>query len=298
MVKTDQPNLTNLDKIFWPKEKYTKGDVIKYYEKIADYILPYLKDRPESLNRHPNGIAGDSFFQKDMDHTPPTWVKTQKVYSESNEQDINYLVCNNPPTLLYMANLGCIEINPWFSTTKHLDKPDYAVLDLDPEDIGFDKVIEVALEAHKILSKLKVDHYPKTSGATGIHIFIPLGAKYTYEQAKHFTQLIAVLVNKALPEITSLERNPQRRQKRIYLDYLQNRKGQTLAAPYSLRPKPGAPVSTPLEWKEVKKGLKPTNFTIKNIFTRLQKKGDLFKPVLGKGIDLKAALKQIEKLTE
>jgi bifunctional non-homologous end joining protein LigD len=288
--------LTNLSKVYFPKEKITKGDLIEYYKKIADYMLPYLKDRPQSLNRHPNGIKGPSFFQKNFEHLPPEWVKTHKIYSESNDDYINYLVCNDRPTLVYMANLGCIEINPWFSNLKHLENPDYAVIDLDPEDIGFDKVIEVAQTTHKILDKLKVANYCKTSGATGLHIYIPLGAKYSYEQAKHFAQLIALIVNKKLPAITSVERMPKKRQKKIYLDFLQNRKGQTLAAPYSVRPKPGATVATPLEWKEVKKGLTPQQFTIKNIFARLKKKGDLFKPVLGKGIDLKAALKRIEKI--
>ncbi|SRR5258708_7926285 len=288
--------LTNLDKIFWPKEKYTKGDVLEYYQKIAPYILPYLKDRPESLNRYPSGIGGKNFFQKDVDHMPPDWVKTKSIYSESNNANINYLICNDAATLLYMANLGCIEINPWFSTIKHLDKPDYAVIDLDPEKISFDKVVEVALAVHKILDNLKIPNYCKTSGATGLHIYIPLGAKYTYDQAKDFSHLIAVLANRKLPQITSLERHPAKRQKKVYLDYLQNRKGQTLVAPYSLRPKPGATVATPLEWKEVKKGLSPQDFNIQNIFSRLKKKGDLFKPVLGKGIDLQKTLKQIEKL--
>jgi bifunctional non-homologous end joining protein LigD len=287
---------SNLNKLYFPKEKITKGDVIAYYDKIAPYILPYLKDRPESLNRHPNGISGKSFFQKDITYTPPAFVKITKIYSESNADYINYMVCQNKETLLYMANLGCIEINPWFSRLKHLDKPDYAVLDLDPEDIGFDKVIEVANETHKLLKKLKIPNFCKTSGATGLHIYIPLGARYSYDQSKHFAQLIATLVHKKLPDITSVERSPQKRQKKIYLDYLQNRKGQTLAAPYSLRPKPGATVATPLEWKEVKKGLKPTNFTIKNIFSRLNKKGDSLKPILGKGIDLRSALKRIEAI--
>src|SRR5258708_1467840 len=290
--------LTNLDKIYFPKEKITKGDVIEYYQKIAPYILPYLKDRPESLNRHPNGITGPSFFQKDVDHMQPKWVKTKNIYSESNDADINYLICDDKATLIYMANLGCIEINPWFSTIKHLDKPDYAVLDLDPEAIGFEKVIEVATETHKILDKLKVPNYCKTSGATGLHIYIPLGAKYTYDQAKNFVHLLGMLVNKKFPAITSLERNPKKKQKKIYLDYLQNRKGQTLATPYSLRPKPGATVATPLEWREVKKGLTPQQFNIKNIFTRLKQKGDLFKPILGKGVDLKKALTQIEKFNQ
>jgi bifunctional non-homologous end joining protein LigD len=288
--------LTHLDKIFWPKEKLTKGDLIAYYDKITPYILPYLKDRPESLNRHPGGITGPNFFQKDVDHQPPAWAKTAKIYSESNQKYINYLVCNDKATLLYMANLGCIEINPWFSTLKHLDKPDYAVIDLDPEKISFGAVIETALAVHEILDKLKIPNFCKTSGATGMHIYIPLAAKYTYDQAKEFSHLIAILANKKLPKTTSLERHPAKRQKKVYLDYLQNRKGQTLAAPYSVRPKPGATVATPLEWKEVKRGLTPGQFTMLNIFDRLKKKGDIFKPVLGKGIDLKKVLKQIEKL--
>jgi len=287
--------LTHLDKVFWPKEKITKGEVISYYEKIAPWILPYLKDRPESLNRHPNGIKGVNFFQKNVKDMPPPWVKTKKIYSESNEDYINYLICQDKETLLYLANLGCIEINPWFSTIKKLEKPTYAVLDLDPEAIGFDKVIEVALTAHKILDELKIPNYCKTSGATGLHIYVPLGHKYTFEQAKEFIHLVGILVNQKLPAITSLERSPKKRQKKVYLDYLQNRKGQTLAAPYSLRPKPGATVATPLEWKELKKGLSPSQFTIKTIFPRLKKKGDLFKPVLGKGVDISKVLDRINK---
>jgi bifunctional non-homologous end joining protein LigD len=298
IIKISGQNLkvTHLDKIFFPKEKITKGEVIEYYRKIAPFILPYLKDRPESLNRHPNGILGKNFFQKDFAYQPPNFVKTKKIFSESNDDYINFLVCENILTLIYLANLGCIEMNPWFSTIKHLEKPDYAVIDLDPEDISFEKVVEIALEVHNLLGKLKVPNFCKTSGATGMHIYIPLGAKYTYDQAKEFSHLVAVLVNRKIPNITSVERNPKKRQKKVYLDYLQNRKGQTLAAPYSLRPKPGAPVATPLEWKEVKKGLSPSQFTIKTIFPRLKKKGDIFKGIFGKGIDLKKVLNLIEKL--
>ncbi len=287
-------NVTHLSKVFWPKEKYTKGDVIEYYRKVSRFMLPYLKDRPESLNRHPNGAEGKSFFQKDVGNMPPKWVKTHKVFSESNDEYLNYLVCQDEPTLIYMANLGCIEINPWNSRIGSLDKPDYLIVDLDPEDISFDKVVETAQVTHEILDKLKVPNYCKTSGATGLHIYVPLGAKYSYDQAKQFTQLVVTMVNKRLPKITSLERSPAKRQKRVYLDYLQNRRGQTLAAAYSIRPKPGATVSTPLEWKEVKKGLTPKAFTIKTIFDRLDKKGDLWKPVLGKGVDLAKVLKQIK----
>ncbi|MDB4939913.1 MAG: ATP-dependent ligase LigD phosphoesterase module / ATP-dependent ligase LigD polymerase [Candidatus Doudnabacteria bacterium] len=294
--KNERPSeFTHLDKIFWPKEKYTKGDLINYYRKISPYILPYLKDRPESMNRHPNGIDGQSFFQKDVGHSLPNWIETVEVFSESNQKNINYLVCQDQKTLLYMANLGCIEINPWSSRLKNLENPDYAVIDLDPGDISFDKVIEAAQTIHKVLEKAGAASYCKTSGATGLHIFIPLAAKYNYDQTKQFAEIVATIVQKKLPKTTSLVRSPSKRKKQIYLDFLQNRKGQTLAAAYSVRPRPGAPVSTPLEWKEVKKGLDPKNFNVKNIFARLAKKGDLWKPVLGKGIDLKKVLKNLDQ---
>jgi bifunctional non-homologous end joining protein LigD len=288
--------LTNLDKVYWPKEKYTKGDLIEYYRKVAKFILPYLKDRPENLNRHPGGITGPSFYQKNFEHLPPPWVTTKKIYSESNKAKINYLVCENEATLVYMANLGCIEINPWNSRIQSLEKPDYLIIDLDPEAISFEKVVVVAQAVHKLLDSIGVANFCKTSGATGLHIYVPLGAKYNYDQAKEFAHLVAILVNQKLPDITSVERMPKKRQKKVYLDFLQNRKGQTLAAAYSIRPKPGASVSTPLEWSEVRTGLDPKKFTIKTIFDRLKKKGDLWKPVLGRGVDLKKALTKIEKL--
>ena len=289
--------LTNLNKIYWPKEKYTKGDLIDYYRKISPYILPYLKDRPESMNRHPGGITGPNFFQKDVDHSVPKWMKTKSIYSESNEANINYLVCENEATLVYMANLGCIEINPWNSRIGEQDYPDYLVIDLDPEAVSFEKVVLVAQSVHRLLDFLDVPNFCKTSGATGLHIYVPLGAKYDYDQAKEFAHLVAICVNRKLPDITSIERSPKKRQKKVYLDYLQNRKGQTLAAPYSVRPKPGATVSTPLEWSEVRSGLDPSKYTIKTIFERLKKKKDLFKPVLsGKTANLKLALKKLEKI--
>jgi bifunctional non-homologous end joining protein LigD len=230
-----------------------------------------------------------------VDHIPPKWVKIEKVHSESAEKTIHYLVCQDKATLVYLANLGCIEINPWNSRTGKLEYPDFMIIDLDPEKISFDRVVEVAQTVHKVLDQLKIPSYCKTSGATGLHIYVPMGAKYTYEQVRHLAHQIAILVNSKLPNITSLERHPAKRQGKVYLDYLQNNKGQTLAAPYCVRPKPGATVSTPLEWKEVKKGLSPQDFNIKNIFARLKRKGDLWKPVLGKGIDLNTALKKIEK---
>jgi bifunctional non-homologous end joining protein LigD len=282
--------LTHQDKVYWPRDGYTKGDLVAYYREIAPVILPYLQGRPESLHRHPDGIEGESFFQKDVDHQPPDWVRTEEIYSESNKKDINYLVCEDEASLAYLANLGCIELNPWHSRVGKLERPDYLLIDLDPEEIGFDEVVRVAQTIHRILERAEVASYPKTSGATGLHICVPLGANYDYDQAKQFAQLIATLAHAELPETTSLERSPKKRQGKVYLDYLQNRYGQTMAAPYCVRPRPGAPVSTPLAWKEVKKGLDPAKFTIRTIHTRLEKKGDLWEPVLGPGVDLAKAL--------
>jgi bifunctional non-homologous end joining protein LigD len=284
--------ITNLKKVYFPESGITKGDIINYYSEVGKYILPYLKDRPQSLHRHPNGINRQSFFHKDMKDTLPDWMESKPIQSGS-VKEINYLLCQNQATLTYMNNLGCIEINPWSSRIQSLENPDYTVIDLDPADNTFEEVIETALVVKELLDKAGATSFCKTSGSSGMHIYIPLGAKYDYEQGKNFAHIIAQLAHAELPDITSIERSTKTRPKSIYLDYLQNRMGQTLASVYSVRPKPGATVSTPLEWKEVKKGLHPSQFTIKNIPDRIKKKGDLFKGVLGKGIDI---LKCLDKL--
>lgn len=285
--------LSNLDKIYWPEEKYTKGDLIDYYISVGKYMLPYLEDRPQSLHRHPNGIDKPGFFHKDMGENIPDWLETCKVHSESNDKEINYLLCQNQAALTYMNNLGCIEINPWNSRIQSLENPDFTVIDLDPADNTFEEVIETALVVKSILDKAGAECYIKTSGSSGMHIYIPLGARYDYEQGKNFAHIIAQLANAELPDLTSIERSPKARPKSIYLDYLQNRKGQTLASVYGVRPKSGATVSTPLEWKEVKKGLHPSQFTIKTILPRIKKKGDLFKGILGKGIDMEKCISRL-----
>lgn len=285
--------LTNLEKIYWPEEKYTKGELLEYYHNISGYILPYIKNRPHSLNRFPNGIKGKSFYQKDVKGKVAEWITTAEVYSESNDENINYFVCTDEASLLYMVNLGCIEINPWFSTVRKINNPDYLAIDLDPLDIPFKKVIETAFAVKEILDKAKAPGYCKTSGATGIHIYIPLNKKYDFEISREFAHVIAELTNNLVPGFTSIERTPSKRKRKVYIDYLQNRTGQTLAAPYSTRPKPKAPVSTPLEWKELKTLGSPEEFTIKNIFKRLNRKGDLFKGVLGKGINIEKCMKNL-----
>lgn len=285
---------SHLDKVFWPERGYTKGDLINYYLEVGPTMLAYLVDRPESLLRQPGGYNDKGFFQKDITMPLPKYAASKTIFSESTKEDVHFLVCNNIDTLLYMAQLGCIEINPWSSRLKNLDKPDWAVMDLDPEGVGFKEVVSTALVVHEVCKEWNVRAYPKTSGKTGIHIFIPLGARYTYEQARQFVQLIAIEVNKRLPKITSIVRSPEKRQGRVYLDYLQNSKGQTLAAPYSVRPTKDASVSMPLDWDEVTLTLKPSDFTIKNAAKRLHQRGDLWASVLKEKTDISKVLKKLE----
>ncbi len=291
-------NTTNLNKIFFPDDGVTKGMVIEYYQQVADYILPYLKERPQSLKRNPNGILDNGFFHKDAGDAAPKWVKSFEVYSDSAKKEIDYIICNDKQTLAYLNNLGCIELNPWHSRTKSPDNPDYLIIDLDPsEKNSFEQVIETALAFKTVLDKAGADCYCKTSGATGLHIFLPMGKKYAYDQGKDFAHFLCMLVNERLPKFTSLERSLQKRgNNKIYLDYLQNRRGQTIASVYSLRPKPGATVSMPLLWKEVKPGLSPHTFTIETALPRIKKMGDIFSGVLGKGIDLKKCLENLQDI--
>jgi len=287
--------ITNRDKIYWPKEKITKGMMIDYYQSVADYILPYLKDRPESLKRNPNGIIDKGFYHKDAGDEAPDWVKSTSIYSESTKKDVEYIICNNKATLAYLNNLGCIELNPWHSTLRSLDKPDYIIIDIDPSiKNNFEQVIETALVFKDILDKAGAECFCKTSGATGMHIYIPMGKKYTYEAARHFAEIICHLAQEQLPAFTSMERNLQKRgNNKIYLDHLQNSRGQTIASAYSLRPHPGATVSTPLLWKEVKKGMRPTDYNIHTVPLRLKKIGDIFEGVLGKAVDIKNCLDKL-----
>ena len=288
--------LTNLNKLYWKNEGIKKGQLIEYYRSVAEYILPYLKDRPLSLNRHPNGIDAPGFFQKDLDTAQiPDWIKYQTIFSESVSKDIDYLICNDLPSLLWMANLGCIEINPWLSTYKKPDNPSFAVMDLDPNEVDdFSEVVRVALTTKELLDQMGVRPFIKTSGSRGLHIFIHVAEQYDYEIVKNFVQYLGKMVLEVHPDTTSLERSPSKRKKKIYLDFLQNRRGQTIAAPYSVRPKPGATVSTPLLWEEVNESLDVKQFTIFNTLQRIEQKGDLWRELLSEKTDLKAALEKLK----
>jgi bifunctional non-homologous end joining protein LigD len=287
---------THLSKIYWPEDNVTKRDMFNYYYQVAEYILPYLKDRPMSLNRFPNGIHGPSFYQKDIKGKAPDWITKTFPYTTSDGEHKEYLVGSDEAVLLWMASLGCIEMNPWFSRVQSPDNPDYCVIDLDPDKNTFDQVIGAALEVKKVLDAIDVPSFCKTSGSTGMHIYIPLGAKYDYDQSQMFARIIVNIVHKQIPDYTSLERMVAKRNGKMYLDFLQNRPGATIAGPYSLRPKVGATVSMPLHWDEVKPGLTMKHFTIFNSIDRLKVEGDLFRGVLGKGIDLEKTIKKAQSM--
>lgn len=285
---------TNLNKLYWPKKNITKGMMIDYYQTMAAYILPYLKNRPESLKRNPNGILDKGFYHKDAGEQAPEFVQSIPLHSSSANKNIDYIICNNKATLAYLNNLGCIELNPWSSAIQSLDKPDYLIIDIDPSPKNtFEQVIETANAFYKLLNKAGAKSFCKTSGATGLHIFVPMGKKYLYQQVRDFAEILCKIVQEQLPGFTSTARNLKKRGNKIYLDYLQNSRGQTIAAAYSLRPVPGATVSTPLLWKEVKTGLHPGAFDIFTVPQRVKKMKDIFSGVLGKGVDIK---KCIEKL--
>ncbi len=297
-VNGKEMKFTNLDKLYWLKEKITKRDLLNFYYQVAPYILPYIKNRPQSLNRHPDGYGGKSFYQKDVTGKVPGWVETFPYKSADENVDKNFMVAQDEASLLFMVNMGCIEINPWSSTVQKPDHPTWCIIDLDPDKNDFDTVVKAAQVAHDILNAAEIDSYCKTSGSTGLHVYIPLNAKYDYEQSKEFARLIVTMMQKQMPNITSIERLTSKRKGKIYLDFLQNRPQATLAAPYSVRPKTGASVSMPLHWDEVKKGLRITDYTIKNVIPMLKERGDIFRPVLGKGIDMKSSIKKLEAIWE
>ncbi len=296
--KVDGKELTfsNVQKLYWKKEKITKGDLINYYHQVAPLMLPYITRRPHSLNRHPDGWDGKSFYQKDVTGKVPDWMATFPYRSAEEAIHKEYLVVEDEASLLYMVNMGCIEINPWSSTTKKPDNPTWCIIDLDPDTNRFDTVIQVARVGYDILKSAGIPSYCKTSGSTGLHIYIPLNGKYDYEQSKEFARVIVTMMQKEMPDTTSIERATSKRKGKIYLDFLQNRPQATLAAPYSVRPKAGATVSMPLHWEEVKKGLKMSDFHLRNAVGLLKGREDIFKGVLGKGIDMQKALKELERI--
>ncbi|PYS88810.1 MAG: ATP-dependent DNA ligase [Acidobacteria bacterium] len=289
--------LTNLDKLYWPEDGYTKGDLIRYYYDIAKYILPYLKDRPLIMKRYPNGIKGPFFHQHDVNEAP-VYVRTETLEVEEGHT-VDYIIGDNLPTLLYMANLGAIERHPWHSRVRNLDRPDWFVFDLDPgAGVKFTTICEVAVSTRDLLARVGLDCCAKTSGSRGIHIYVPVKPIYSYEQIAEFAEQVATLVARANPQVATVERALKRRRRgQIYVDHMQNARGKSVVAPYSVRPRAGATVSAPLEWREVeRKRITVQDFTIKNMLRRVGAKGDLFKPVLADKQTLNKAMQAVAEL--
>ena len=285
---------TNLEKVFWPEDGTTKGDLIEYHREIAPWLLAYLRDRPLVMTRYPDGIAGKSFFQKDAPAWVPDWVRTEQMWSEHAEREVNYFVCDDLESLLYVINMGTIPLHVWGSRVADLQHPDWCILDLDPKGAPFADVVALAREIHGICDDLALPSYPKTSGSSGLHVLIPLGGRLTFAQCQMLAELIARLVVQRRPEIATIARAVRAREGKVYVDFGQNGHGRLLVSPFSVRPLPGAPVSMPLRWSEVNAKLDPRKFTIRNAPARMRKLGDdPLAPVLGPAPDLAGALARL-----
>ncbi|MGD2047447.1 MAG: DNA ligase D [Gemmatimonadota bacterium] len=289
-------SFTNLDKVFWPEEGYTKGDLIEYHRTISEWMLAYLEDRPLVMTRYPDGIEGKSFFQKDAPPYAPDWFKRVTLWSEGSERELSYFVADDVESLLYVINLGTIPLHIWSSRIDTLANPDWCILDLDPKEAPFADVVRIALELHEICEEIGLPSFAKTSGSSGIHVLVPLGRQLTYEQSRTLGQLLARVAVAELPEIATLIRNPDRREGKVYIDFVQNGHGRLIAAPFTVRPLPAAPVSTPLEWREVNKRLRIESHTIKSVPRRMKRlEADPMRPVLDLEPDLLGALDRLTR---
>jgi bifunctional non-homologous end joining protein LigD len=279
---------TNLNKIFYPKDSVHKRDLLNYYDAVAPLILPHLKDRPLSLKRYPNGVDEPFFFQKEVAESFPKWLRTGMA------DGIRHVIGEDRATLLFLVNLGCIDHNPWMSRMGTLEHPDYLLIDLDPQECGYAKVVEAALAVRALLDKAELESYPKTTGGDGMHLFVPLKPVYTYEQVRTLAEALAAMVALQHPKLFTTPRAVSKREKgRVYFDWAQIAQGKTISAPYVLRAYPGAPVATPLEWREVTPKLDPGQFHMGNAMARFDRVGDLFAGVLSKPQRMEKALERL-----
>ncbi|AHG93522.1 DNA ligase D (plasmid) [Gemmatirosa kalamazoonensis] len=288
---------SNLSKRYWPAEGYTKGDLVEYYRAIAPRMLPYLSDRPVVLTRFPDGIEGKSFYQKDAPEFTPPWVRTIPIWSEESQREIRYFVCNDVETLLYLANMASIPLHIWASRVGSLEQTDWCVIDLDPKEAPFSDVVRTALVLREICESIGLPSYVKTTGKTGLHILVPLGRQCTYAQSRMLGELLARVVLARVRDIATITRHVTKRGDKVYLDYLQNRHGQTIVAPFSVRPLPGATVSMPLRWEEVNASLDPKAFTIRTALDRMDRLGvDPMLDVLAESPDLQLVLQRLAQV--
>lgn len=288
--------VSNLDKVFFPEEGYTKGDLIAYYQKISETMLPYLKDRPLTMIRFPNGVDDKRFYQKDEPDYFPDWIKTKSV-SKKEGGKTKYVVCNDEETLVYLANQACITPHIWLSRTDKIEKPDRLIFDLDPSNGDFSKVKKAAKKIRKLLEGLGLSVFVMTTGSRGLHIVAPIKRTKTFDEVREFAQEAAKYLEDKYPDTMTTAARKNKREDKLYLDVARNGKGQTAVTPYAVRPIKGAPVATPLEWDELSKSsLTPQSYNIKNIFRRLGSKGDPWEGMEEKAEDISSAIKKLEEL--
>jgi bifunctional non-homologous end joining protein LigD len=290
--------LSNLDKPFWPDEGITKGDLLAYYRAVAPVLVPHLKDRPFTMRRYPDGAYGNAFFQKDAPKGMPEWISTARILVTTRDTPrqkrwIRAPLVNDELALLWMVNMGCIDMNAWYSRVDRLDRPDFVLFDLDPSpDVGIDQTIQVTLLVKEALDALGLASFPKTSSAEGMHVLVPIERRHSYDDTRRFSEIVAGAIARSYPKLATTQWSKAKR-RGVLIDANQNGEGKTIASPYSVRPRPGAPVSTPLRWDEVKPGLDPSQFTMDVVEERVAQHGDLFEGVLTTRQRLSEALKTL-----
>jgi bifunctional non-homologous end joining protein LigD len=285
--------IKNLNKLYYPADGVTKRDVLNYYDSVAGLLLPHWTDRPLSLRRYPDGINAEGFFQKNAEGLPD-WIRTAVI---DDGGEARRVVGGGRADLIYLTQLGCIDQNPWMSRIDSLEHPDFVLIDLDPQECSYDKVVEAAHAVRKLLDAVGLTAYPKTTGGDGMHLYVPVEPVYTYEQTKSFAEILARIAAAARPDLFTTPRPVAKREKdRVYFDYMQNGRGKTISAPYVLRAHPGAPVATPLDWSEVKTGLRPAQFHIRNARDRFRRVGDLFEGVRTRLQRLENAIEKVPEL--
>lgn len=296
-VQVRELRLSNPKKVFWPDDGITKGELIAYYRAISPWLLPYLRDRPTVLTRFPDGIGGESFYQKDMPDWIPPWLRTVALWSEHSQREVHYVLIDDADGLAFIANLASIPVHVWASRIADLQRPDWTIIDLDPKNAPKEHVVPLALAIHQLCEAVQLPNYVKTSGQTGLHVLIPLGAQCTYDQARGLALLLARIIERRHPTMATTHRNPDKRGGKVYLDWGQNAHGQLLVAPFSVRPVQGATVSMPLVWEEVVPSLTSRQFHLRNAIERMEARGvDPLAPLLDERPDLPAVLTRLEAL--
>ena len=292
-------HFSNSDKIFFPDDGITKGELREYHRAVASWMMPYFRDRAIVIHRYPDGIYGKSFFQKHAPDFTPSWIRTASIWSELAGREREQFIVENVETLDFLMNLGCISIHLWTSRVQSLTRPDWLVLDLDPKDAPFRHVARLALEAKQLADELDIPIVVKTSGSTGLHLLVPLGAAYDHEQAKTLAQLLAQVLVDRNPNIATIERSLEKRKARVYIDFVQNGRGRVLAAPYTVRERPKATVSTPLEWSEISEDMDPTQWTIRTLPERLAHMSKCpLAAALGPGVNMESLLHRAASVLE